>query len=139
MAYSHVQHEVILVNNLALQTPANKGQWSPGMLPVAVRGIAAVVTTAITAADPAILSFDKRITAGSDTGKVVGGIGTLTIPGGTAQGKTVYKLVNTTLNFGEEVVLALTDAAVAGIAHVLMWVEPHWELPSNGVNCIASA
>jgi hypothetical protein len=138
MAYSHVQHEVILINNLALQTPANKGQWAPGLLPIVVRGIAAVVTTATTAADPAILSFDKRITAGSDTGKVVGGIGTLTIPGGTPQGKTVYKLVNASLNFGEEVVVALSDAAVAGAAHVLLWAEPHWELPANGVNCIAS-
>ena len=139
MSYSHVQAEVMLVNNLALQTVANKGQWAPGILPVMVRGIAAVVTTATTAADPAILSFDKRINAGSDSGKVVGGIGTLTIPGGTAQGRVVYKLVNVALDASQEVVVALTDAAAAGAAHVLMWVEPHWENPANFTSGILSA
>jgi hypothetical protein len=139
MAYSDSQQEILLVNNLALQTAANKGQWSPGLLPVTVRGIAATVTTATTAADPAILSFDKRITAGSDTGKVVGGVGILTIPGGTVQGRTVYKLVNVTLDFGQEVVVALTDATAAGAAHVCLYVEPDWENPLNSTACILSA
>ena len=139
MAYSHGQTEVLLVNNLALQTPAAKGQWAPGLLPVMVRGIAAVITTATTAADPAILSFDKRVNAGVDAGKVVGGIGTLTIPGGTAPGRVVYKLVNVPLDFSQEVVVALTDAAAAGAAHVLMWVEPHWENPANALSAILSA
>ena len=139
MAYSHGQTEVLLVNNLALQTLANKGQWAPGLLPVMVRGIAAVITTETTAADPAILSFDKRVNAGVDAGKVVGGIGTLTIPGGTAPGRVVYKLVNVPLDFSQEVVVALTDAAAAGAAHVLMWVEPHWEHPANALSAILSA
>jgi hypothetical protein len=139
MAYSHGQYEVILVNNLALQTLANKGQWAPGLLPVMVRGIAAVVTTPTTAADPAILSFDKRVNAGSDSGKIVGGVGTLTIPGGTAAGRVVYKLVNVPLDFSQEVVVALTDAAAAGAAHVLLWVEPHWENPANALSAVLSA
>jgi hypothetical protein len=109
------------------------------MVPVMVRGLAAVVTTATTAADPVILSFDKRINAGSDTGKVVGGIGTLTIPGGTVAGRVVYKLVNQKLDFSQEVVVALTDAAVAGAAHVILWVEPMWETPINATAGIASA
>ena len=139
MAYSHGQTEVLLVNNLALQTLANKGQWAPGLLPVMVRGIAAVITTETTAADPAILSFDKRVNAGVDAGKVVGGIGTLTIPGGTAPGRVVYKLVNVPLDFSQEVVVALTDDAAAGAAHVMLWVEPHWENPANALSAILSA
>jgi len=139
MAYSHGQTEVLLVNNLALQTLANKGQWAPGLLPVMVRGIAAVITTETTAADPAILSFDKRVNAGSDAGKIVGGVGTLTIPGGTAAGRVVYKLVNVPLDFSQEVVVALTDDAAAGAAHVMLWVEPHWENPANALSAILSA
>lgn len=139
MSYTSGQYEVQLINNLALQTLGNKGQWAPGLLPVMVRGIAAVITTPTTAADPAILSFDKRVNAGSDSGKIVAGIGTLTIPGGTAAGRVVYKLVNVPLDFSQEVVVALTDATAAGAAHVLLWVEPHWENPANATAGILSA
>lgn len=139
MAYEHTQFEQLIVNNLALQTPANKGQWAAGLLPVQVRGIAAVVTTATTAADPVILSFDKRVTAGSDSGKVTGGVGTLTIPGGTAAGRIVYKLVNVRLDPAQEVVVALTDAAVAGVAHIFLYLEPCWETPLNVSSALLSA
>src|SRR5262245_10461404 len=139
MSYTDDVQEVLVINGLALQTAANKGQWAPALVPVMVRGIAAVVTTATTAADPAILSFDKRINAGSDTGKIVGGVGTLTIPGGTAQGRVVYKMVNVKVDSSQEVVVALTDATAAGAAHVILLVENMWENPVNAQSAILSA
>jgi hypothetical protein len=124
---------------LALQTIADKLFWSP-VQPTRILGVYATITTATTAADPGTLAFEKRITAGSDTGRVTTGVPTLTILGGTAVGKVVYKEVVPFLVVpGEEIVVKLTDAVAAGAAHISLWVDPQYELPANNANMIASA
>lgn len=139
MAYSDTMHDSLIAQLVALTPTGNKGTWPVSGLPKTVRRLAAVVTTATTAADPCTLSFDIRPTAGSDTNRVDGGVGTLVIPGGTVVGTVIYKNVNVVVRPGQEVLLRATDATAAGAAHVGMTVEEMWETPANVPAMVASA
>ncbi len=135
-----LQLNVTTASGLALQTVADKLFINFGYTPVIIRAMTVTVTTAITGGDQAIVALERRITAGSDTGRVTAGVPTVIVPGGTAAGKAVYK---DNLNFlfspGEEGVLRLTDAAAAGAGHVVL----HYELApyaiTNSLNSLASA
>lgn len=139
MSYSHTQHDSLIASAVALTPTGNKGTWPVTGLAKTIRRISAVVTTATTAADPCILSFDIRPTAGSDTNRVDAGVGTVTIPGNTAVGTVVYKNVNVTVRPGQEILLRATDATAAGVATVGMTVEEAWETPANVAAMVASA
>jgi hypothetical protein len=139
LSYSHTMHDTLIASAVALTPTGAKGTWPVTGLAKTIRRLSAVVTTATTAADPCILSFDLRVTAGSDTGRVTAGVGTLTLPGGTVAGTVVYKNVNVTVRPGQEVVLTATDATAAGVATVGMTVEEAWETPANVAAMVASA
>jgi hypothetical protein len=131
VSYTDTVHDTLIASAVPLTPTGNKGTWPVTGLAKTVRRLSAVVTTTTTAADPCTLSFDLRITAGSDTGRVDAGVGTLIIPGGTVQGTVVYKNVGVVVKPGQEVLLRATDAAAAGVATVGMTVEEMWETPAN--------
>lgn len=94
--------------------------------PVDVWGYVAVVTTAIagsvSGAAP-VIKVDKRITAGSDTGRGDGDVvGAATLPLATAAGKGIYKILSTpvALNIGEQAVIEVTTAATGVVVHNLL-------------------
>jgi hypothetical protein len=139
LAYDHTQHDTLIASAVPLTPTGNKGTWPVTGLAKTVRRLEAVVTTTTTAADPCTLSFDLRPTAGSDTNRVDGGVGTLVIPGGTVAGTVLYKNVSVVVRPGQEILLRATDAAAAGVASVGMTVEEMWETPANVPAMVASA
>jgi hypothetical protein len=139
MAGPNVQTQIHLSTGvgLPLQTPADKLYWTP-IVPTRLLFAVATVTTATTAADNAIIAFDKRITAGMDTGRVE--LDTLELAGGSPQGRVGYVQFATAplLVPGDELVVELLNASVAGVAHVDLWVEQTWEVPANNPDMVVS-
>jgi hypothetical protein len=85
------------------------------------------------------VAFDRRITAGSDTGRVDGGVGTLIIPGLTAAGKIVYKEVAVDLDAGDEIVPEVTEAAASGAARYFVEYINRHSTPANEADLVLSA
>ena len=138
--YTHGMYEWVMGRAQALTPTGDKLYWSPGLQPVLLRGWAAIVTTAIQAADPCTINLDKRVTAGSDTGRVADIVGSITIPASTVQGKVYYKRgFQAKISPGEELVAEVTDATAAGNATIVLLLEPSWEEPANNSNMVASA
>jgi hypothetical protein len=139
MAGPNVQTQIHLSTGvgLPLQTPADKLYWAP-VVPTRLLFAVATVTVATTAADNAIIAFDKRITSGSDTGRVE--LDQLEIAGGAPQGRAAYvNLANAPqLVPGDELVVELLNASVAGTAHIDLWVEQTWETPLNNADMVVS-
>lgn len=134
-----LQTNVLTASGLTL-TAGDKLFWTPGYASIVIRWMSLTVTTAIQAADQAVVAAEKRITAGSDTGRVTSGVPTVTVPGGTAAGKCYYKHnLAFQVNAGEEIVIKVTDATAAGAAHVNIGYELSPNLPSNNANMVASA
>lgn len=121
-----------------LSSTGDKGLWPPSGLPATIRRVAVVVTTAVTTPAP-VLSFDLRPTAGSNTDRVAGGVGTLTIPASSPLGRVIYKDLNATLLPGQEVVVNATTAAGAGVVDIRMNVVPGTDTPANNARMVASA
>src|SRR5262245_12192647 len=120
---------------LALQTIADKFFY-PCMVNTRVTALYVSVTTATTAADPATVQLERRVTMGSDTGRVNTGVPSVIVPGGSAVGATFYKKVNFEFLAGQEMVLRLTDAVAAGAGHVTLWIEEDWEEPANATGMV---
>lgn len=134
-----LQANVLTASGLTL-TAGDKLFWSPGYAKVIIRWVSLTVCVAIQAADQAVVALEKRITAGSDTGRVTTGVPTVTVPGGTVAGKCYYKHnLAFEVKAGEEIVVKVTDATAAGAAHVLIGYELSPDAPSNNTNMIASA
>src|SRR6266540_673605 len=139
MAYPHSKYEVYLMGaagssaNLNLAgTTGDKFFWSPGYMPHIIRACALIVTTALSGT-LGVLDFDKRVTAGSDTGRVSsGGVARINLAV-KAAGVVIYKDgLNNQINPGQEVVLKLTTAmGTAGVGTSVMYVEPTWETVGN--------
>lgn len=114
--------------------------YLPGRFhPFTIRWIACQVTTTIQAGDQAVIAWEKRVLPGSDANRVTSGVPTITIPGGTAAGKVVYKVVDYLIKPDEEVVVKVTDATAAGAGHILWGIEEHPAHPLNNANMVASA
>jgi len=95
-----------------------------------------------------VVKFDKRPTAGSDTNRGDGDVGTLTLSATAAAGKAYYEDTDYkddgtgswvgTLNEGDQVVVQVTTASGAngtGIPWLLM--EPDLERPANNSAMVA--
>lgn len=121
-----------------LSSTGDKATWAPSGLPATLRRVAVVVTTAVTT-PAAVISLDYRPTAGSATGRVTGGVGTLTVPASSPLGRVVYKALNTTLLPGQEVVVNVTVAAGAGVVDVRLDLVPVSDTPLNNPRMVASA
>lgn len=120
-----------------LSSTGDKAIWTPTGLPATLRRIAVIVTTAVTT-PAAVISLDLRPTAGSNTGRVTGGVGTLTVPVASPQGRVVYKALNTTLLPGHEVVVNVTTATGAGVVDVRLDLVPVSDTPLNNPRMLAS-
>ena len=88
--------------------------------PVEIYEFGIVVTTSLTASDNLIIAADKRPTAGSDTGRGDGDIGTLTIAAADSDGVNAGDIIvcrpttPVVLLPGEECVIEVTNATAAG-------------------------
>jgi hypothetical protein len=108
--HGQVTVDAALLAAVALQTPGDKGIVHV-LAPVSVLRFGCLITTATTGVI-AVAALDKRVTYGSDTGRVE--LGRLNIPIGTALGKTVYKDVIADVAPGEQLVIELITASTAG-------------------------
>ena len=135
--YTH-KYEVMVAKDVDLNSLADVGDWAPGLVPHIIRAVALVVTNTIGAAG--VLKFDKRPTAGDNTGRGDGDVAVLNLATTHDAGEVVYKDgLNVLIKPGEEVVAEVTDVtAAADTGHVIIWVEPAWENPSNNTKMIAT-
>lgn len=85
----------------------------------------------------ASISFDKRITAGSDTGRVNNGVASLVLPASNQQGKFLYKklvdLTSVELACGDEIVVEVTAEGAAASSFAVAIVE-YLRIQENPVN-----
>lgn len=134
--YAHQLVEYLVTKDAALDSTADVGDWAPGFTPVIVRAVGLIVTNAIGATG--VLKFDKRPTAGSDSGRGDGDIAVLNLATTHAIGTVVYKDgLNIRLNPGEELVAEITDGAAASdTGHIFIVVEPTWEVPQNNADMV---
>lgn len=93
-------------------------------------------------ATAAVIAFDKRPTAGSDTGRGAADVGQVKkVASLNEQGKVVYQRPTTkiTLVPGEEVVVEVTTAQGAALAFQAWLLVEHWpEDPANLANMKAT-
>lgn len=135
--YDHQKTETPPAVAATLAATGITARFFPGLTPVIVRGIYAIVTVAPTVTAP-VINVKRRPTPGSATGEV--SIGTLTIPVATAIGKCVYKVgFDTKIYPGEELVFDVTTAGTAGSATLGAQIDPAWEVPANNTNGVLSA
>ena len=134
-----LQTNVLTASGLTL-TAGDKLFWTPGPYKAVIRWMSATVCTAIQSADPATIALERRITAGSDTGRVTSGVPTVIVPGGTVAGKCIVKEgLNFEVKGGQEIVVKVTDATAAGAAHICFGYEYVYEHIGNNVNNAATA
>src|SRR5690349_22697330 len=100
-----------------------------------VRRVGLVVTTAD--ALGATVTFDQRVKAGSDVGRVT--FATVTKSASDQQGKYIYEDPTTSvvLNEGDEIVVQVTDVEASGKAWAIVLVERIPEVPANQSDMVA--
>ena len=119
-------------------------------IPFKCKPIRAGVTlmTTVSSSASAVVKFDRRPTAGDDTSRGDGDVGTLTIPTTAAAGKAYYENTDYVdagtgkwvdyLDEGEQVVVQVTTAATsagAGVPWLLVELFP--EMPGNNSSMVA--
>lgn len=105
-----ITFDTTILAPVALQTVADKGTITCTG-PITVLRFECLITTATTGVI-GVVALDKRVTYASDTGRVE--LARISVPIGTAIGKTVYKDVNADINPGEQLVFELVTASTAG-------------------------
>lgn len=137
--YSHMKYQVRLSaeGGHTLAATGDLLTWQPGYQPHYMRAVAAVIRNVIGATGT--LNFDKRITIASDSGRV-DNVAKLSLITAHVAGVVVYQDgLNVLVKPGEEIVVAMDDAAAAGdLADIYLWVEPSWERPANNTNLVAT-
>lgn len=131
MPYTYGQREHTMGQALNLTTTGDKATWAPGRWAHYVRAIGIVAKVAGSAAG--VVKFDKRPTAGSDSGRGDGDVAVLTAPNPHAQGKVLAKEnLRVLIKPGEEVVCEVTTAWTGvSSADVILMVEPIQEIYDN--------
>jgi hypothetical protein len=137
MSYTTGKYEVIVAKDAALSSTGDisGGKWAPGFHPHIIRAAMLVVTNAIDNA--LVIKGDKRPTAGSDSGRGDGDVFVLTVSTTNgALGNVCYAdNLDIEIKPGEEVVFEVTDAAAASdTGHLILLVEPRWEVPGNNTD-----
>lgn len=109
---------------------------------VEVKRVALAVSTSVVSSAPVVVTVRARPVVGSSAGQVT--IATLSIPGGTAAGKVVYKDLNQqAIQPGGSLLFEVTTAAAgggaagAGLCGFIAQEDP--EYPVNESSMIASA
>lgn len=134
-----VKQELRVGAALDISSTGDKANFAPGVATIVIRAVAAVILNDIGATGT--INFDRRITAGSDTGRVDNVITALSLTTAHTGGKVVYRDgLNVEFKPGEQLMVAADDAAAAGdLVDVLIWYEYRWENPSNTPALVASA
>ncbi len=131
MSYTNDLQEVQVANTVDIASAADVATYAAGYFPFVVRSVTMVFHVAADATGA--MEVDKRITAGSDTGRTAAQatINYTTTTG--AQGKTVYAdQLDVRVDPGEELVFQISDATpTAGDARVMMHIEIIPENPAN--------
>lgn len=151
MGYTHGKYEVIMLPNLStafatgdsqsvdltLATTLDLANWTPGIVPHIVRGVAAVFI-ANTASDITVggveFQHSKPNFSATDTATVIAALNfptTLSL----ASSSVLYKLVTgqVIINPGQGVrARTISTVATTGQrAQLVLYVEPKWETPTN--------
>lgn len=109
------------------------------MGPVTVTRIGILITGALSVT-ALVLDFDKRITPGSDIGRVDQGVGRITAPAAAqAIGVVLYKDVAVDLSAGDEVSVQVVTAATGGPGVPFLEYIPRAEVPANQSDMVASS
>lgn len=82
-------------------------------VPITVVAVGVIATVACTGTN-AVVKFDKRPTAGSDTGRGDGDVGVVTLPDPVAGAVTKNNITPQDFDPGDEIVPQVTTAATAG-------------------------
>ncbi len=125
---------------IAFQTPADKA-FAKILAAVTILRVGVYVTTAMTVTVP-VVDFDRRITPGSDTGRVGSSPARLTFPspvGTAAIGTVIYKNCQVDLNAGDEVVFELVTAATAGGGIPFMEYVARHTAPTDNADMVAGS
>lgn len=131
MAYTHSKYEVIAARGADLAATGDEGDWAPGYIPHIIRAVVILITNTIGATGT--ISVDKRVTFGSDSGRLVGHVATIALTTAHVGGVAIYKDgLDVEILPGEQVMFDVTDAAASGdLADLILYVEPRWETPAN--------
>ncbi len=124
---------------IALQTPADKA-FAKILAAVTILRVGVYITTAMTVTSP-VVDFDRRITPGSDTGRVGSSPARLTFPAVAACviGAVIYKNCQVDLNAGDEVVFELVTAATAGGGIPFMEYVARHTAPTDNADMVAGS
>ncbi len=131
MAYTHTQYSLQIGDALTLSTLADIGDAHIFAVKTRIRSAAVAITTDTTVA-VTVVGIDRRITSGSDTGRVQEA--TITVPVGS-QGE-VYKNegLDITVEAGQQIVIDTDGGCTAGAGSVVLLCEPIWETGANETN-----
>jgi hypothetical protein len=117
-----------------LNSAADKVSF-PMPCPVKLVRVGLILLT--TDAGGATIKFDKRVTAGSDTSRVSGGVATLTLPASNEQGKYLEKQLKDSssvlLACGDEIVVNVTSEGAAANSFAVAVVE-YFRIQENVLN-----
>lgn len=118
---------------------ATGDDWTmTAMQPLDVVRIGFLVTTTFSSSGDTVVNFDKRVTAGSDTGRGDGDVGVLNIPTTTAAGTLFVKELSSPIEIdaGEQIVAEVgTAASSAGSGIYMLMYQPR---PFVGTTRIAN-
>ena len=96
-----------------------------------------------TDAGGATVKFDRRVTAGSDSGRVSGSVGIITVPASDSQGKILYEdeaaSADLILDAGDEIVVNVTAENVSANAFFKPFVEYYMLSEARANDADASA
>lgn len=130
--------EAVVVQSASAASAADVGKWAPGYQPVTIRAVSVLLRTVPSCAG--VVSFEKRTTIDSDTGRT--SFACVAIPNATAAGTVMYKSgLATTISPGQEVVVKVTDATGGGTQTIdaVVSYEAGAEVPANVTTMTASA
>lgn len=129
------------VSNLATNSTADIATF-PVPYKAKVRMVWALVNGSSSHATAFVIKFDKRITAGSDTGRGDGDIGTVSKTAGSSQqGKFLYEIPSTlvTVEEGDQIIAQVTTAnGDACVVDVGIDLERIPEEPGNNSSMVSA-
>ncbi len=92
--------------------------------------------------DGGVIKFDRRILAGSDTGRGDGDVGAVTLPASNVQGKVYYDHVykGSDLDAGDQVVTQVTTAYTGAQLYTpYLRLRAYTEIPANQSDKVETA
>lgn len=135
MSYANGMYEVRIGENVNLTTIGDKADWAPGMVPYTIRGVAVMYRTEPTGS--LVLKLDK-IPGGGSRGD--GDVAVVTGSAADDLGDVLYKKLNVKIVPGDEVIAEVTTASAGATdCHIILLVEPSWDVPENNTRMNASS